>query len=182
MKVRGNVAQCCGSAQVFYFIFEPGMSNLPIEMDKIDKQLLNLMQKDNRLSAEVLAEKVGSSRSSVQRRVKRLRQAGAIHSDISVLSKAVTDKKITAIVSVKLESVKSEHLQEFRKIMLELDEVQQCYFISGDVDFFVILSVDSLPHYDAFAKEYFADNPNVYRYNTNIVSDRVKVGLQYPLK
>jgi Lrp/AsnC family leucine-responsive transcriptional regulator len=154
---------------------------LPITLDKIDRHLLKLLQQNNRLSAEVLAEKVGSSRSSVQRRITRLRQEGAIQSDISVLSPAVIGTKVLAIVTVKLESVRSDLLAAFRTTMLALDQVQQCYFISGDLDFIVILSAESLQDYDTFAKTYFSENPNVYRYHTHIVSERVKVGLQYPL-
>ncbi|NVJ91717.1 MAG: Lrp/AsnC family transcriptional regulator [Methylocystaceae bacterium] len=158
------------------------MSILPITMDKIDRKLLNLLQKNNSLSAEVLAEKVGSSRSSVQRRIKRLRAEGAIAADIAVLSSKVIGEKLLAIVDVKLESVRRDLLDSFRKTMLALDEVQQCYFISGQVDFIVVISTDSLQAYDALAKQYFADNPNVYRYHSNIVSERVKVGLNIPLK
>ena len=72
------------------------MSILPITMDKIDRKLLNLLQKNNSLSAEVLAEKVGSSRSSVQRRIKRLRAEGAIAADIAVLSSKVIGEKLLA--------------------------------------------------------------------------------------
>ncbi len=158
------------------------MSILPITMDKIDRKLLNLLQKNNSLSAEVLAEKVGSSRSSVQRRIKRLRAEGAIAADIAVLSSKTVGDKLLAIVDVKLESVRRDLLDGFRKTMLALDEVQQCYFISGQVDFIVVISTDSLQAYDALAKQYFADNPNVYRYHSNIVSERVKVGLNIPLK
>lgn len=158
------------------------MSILPITMDKIDRKLLNLLQKNNSLSAEVLAEKVGSSRSSVQRRIKRLRAEGAIAADIAVLSSKVIGEKLLAIVDVKLESVRRDLLDSFRKTMLALDEVQQCYFISGQVDFIVVISTDSLQAYDALAKQYFADNPNVYRYHSNIVSERVKVGLNTLLK
>jgi len=150
-------------------------------MDKIDRQLLNLMQKDNRLSAGILAEKVGSSRSSVQRRLKRLREIGAIEADISVLSPKIASNKVLAVVDVKLSSVRRDLLDAFRQSMLALDEVQQCYFISGQVDFILLVSADSLQDYDALAKKYFADNPNVYRYHSNIVSERVKVGLQLPL-
>lgn len=158
------------------------MSILPITMDKIDRKLLNLLQKNNNLSAEVLAEKVGSSRSSVQRRIKRLRAEGAIAADISVLSSKAIGEKLLAIVDVKLESVRRDLLDSFRKSMLALNEVQQCYFISGQVDFIVVISTESLQAYDALAKQYFADNPNVYRYHSNIVSERVKVGLNIPLK
>jgi Lrp/AsnC family transcriptional regulator, leucine-responsive regulatory protein len=155
---------------------------LPISLDDIDRKLLNLLQQDNRLSAEVLADKVGSSRSSVQRRIQRLRNEGAFEADIAVLSSACVGDKLLCIVDVKLENVRSDLREEFVASMRKLDAVQQCYFISGQVDFIVIISAQNMQEYDAIAKKHFADNPNVYRYHSNIVSERVKVGLQIPLK
>lgn len=151
------------------------------QLDKIDRKILNLLQVDNRLSAELIAEKVGSSRSAVQRRIKSMREAGVIAADVSVLSPELTEDRITAIVTVKMDNTRSDILEAFSRGMKELSEVQQVYFISGDIDFVVVLTAPSLGEYDKFAKKYFADNKSVYRYRSNIVSERIKAGLQVPL-
>ncbi|WP_028880720.1 Lrp/AsnC family transcriptional regulator [Terasakiella pusilla] len=158
------------------------MGNLPTELDKTDRLLLNLLQKNNRLSAETLADRVGSSRSSVQRRIKRLRKEGVIEADLSVLSSKILNNRVQAIVDVKLESVRGELLDKFRQSMLELDVVQQCYYVTGEVDFIVILCLDNMQEYDQITRKYFADAPNIRRYHSSIVSDRVKVNLNVPLK
>ncbi|WP_417798674.1 Lrp/AsnC family transcriptional regulator [Terasakiella pusilla] len=158
------------------------MGNLPTELDKTDRLLLNLLQKNNRLSAETLADRVGSSRSSVQRRIKRLRKEGVIEADLSVLSSKILNNRVQAIVDVKLESVRGELLDKFRQSMLELDVVQQCYYVTGEVDFIVILCLDNMQEYDQVTRKYFADAPNIRRYHSSIVSDRVKVNLNVPLK
>ncbi|MDV7338242.1 Lrp/AsnC family transcriptional regulator [Terasakiella sp. A23] len=157
------------------------MSKLPTELDQIDRRLLNLLQQNNRLSAEILAEKVGSSRSSVQRRLKRLRTEGVIEADIAILSSKVLSNKVQAIVDVKLDNVRGDLLDDFRQSMLSLDCVQQCYYVTGEVDFIVILSLDSMQEYDQFTRAHFADAPNVRRYHSSIVADRVKVNLNVPL-
>lgn len=158
------------------------MGNLPTDLDKTDRLLLNLLQKNNRLSAETLADRVGSSRSSVQRRIKRLRDDGVIEADLSVLSSKILNNRVQAIVDVKLESVRGELLDKFRQSMLELDVVQQCYYVTGEVDFIVILCLDNMQEYDQITRKYFADAPNIRRYHSSIVSDRVKVNLNIPLK
>lgn len=158
------------------------MGNLPTGLDKTDRLLLNLLQKNNRLSAETLADRVGSSRSSVQRRIKRLRDDGVIEADLSVLSSKILNNRVQAIVDVKLESVRGELLDKFRQSMLELDVVQQCYYVTGEVDFIVILCLDNMQEYDQITRKYFADAPNIRRYHSSIVSDRVKVNLNIPLK
>ncbi|NVK20257.1 MAG: Lrp/AsnC family transcriptional regulator [Methylocystaceae bacterium] len=158
------------------------MSNLPTPLDKTDRLLLNLLQKNNRLSAETLADKVGSSRSSVQRRIKRMREEGVIEAEVAILSSKVLENRMQAIVDVKLESVRGNLLDDFRQSMLSLDAVQQCYYVTGEVDFIVILCLESMQEYDRIARQYFADAPNVRRYHSSIVSDRVKVNLNVPLK
>lgn len=60
--------------------------NAAVEIDKIDARLLDLVQRNNRLSSEELGAKVGLSASGVQRRLKRLRKEGVIESDVSIIS------------------------------------------------------------------------------------------------
>lgn len=69
-------------------------------MDEFDARLLNLMQENNRLTAEKLSALVGLSPAACQKRLKRLRENGTIAHDISVLSPEATGRKLTLIVEV----------------------------------------------------------------------------------
>ncbi|OUR78019.1 hypothetical protein A9Q83_08495 [Alphaproteobacteria bacterium 46_93_T64] len=157
------------------------MSKFPNGFDEIDRQLLNLLQKNNRLSADVLAQEVATSRSSIQRRLQKIRASGLIEAEIAVISPNLIDQKILAIVEVKLLNVRSDLLDDFRKLVNSHDDVQQCYYINGDTDFFIIISANDLKSYEQFSRRIFADNPNVDRYESSIVAGRYKVGLQVPI-
>ena len=79
------------------------MGNFP-NIDEVDRQLLAAVQVDNRQSIEALGEKVNASPSTVQRRLAKLRDAGVIEADISIVSQEAVGWPMTYIVEVGLES------------------------------------------------------------------------------
>lgn len=154
---------------------------MPNFLDATDKRLLEVLQRNNRLSADELGERIGVSRSSVQRRMKRFRDEGIIEADISVLSPKAVGRPMTFIVEVELERERTDLLDEFRRSMLALDDVQQCYYVTGHTDFILIVTAADMAAYEAFSRQVFTDNPNIRRFHSDVVVNRVKSGLQVPL-
>ncbi|MDD9746736.1 MULTISPECIES: Lrp/AsnC family transcriptional regulator [Marinovum] len=154
---------------------------MPNSLDATDKRLLEILQRNNRLSADELGERIGVSRSSVQRRMKRFRDEGIIEADISVLSPKAVGRPMTFIVEVELERERTDLLDEFRRSMLALDDVQQCYYVTGHTDFILIVTAADMAAYEEFSRQVFTDNPNIRRFHSNVVVNRVKSGLQVPL-
>jgi Lrp/AsnC family leucine-responsive transcriptional regulator len=151
-------------------------------LDKFDLRILDLVQHNNRLSAEEIAEKAFLSPSAVQRRLRRLRQSGVIEADVAVISPEAIGRNLIAIVEVVLEREKPPILAEFKELMLNAPEVMQCYYITGDADFVVIMTAKTMQDYDAFARHFFSENPYVRRFRTSIVISKVKSGLTVPLE
>lgn len=60
-------------------------------------------------------------------------------------------------------------------------QVQQCYYVTSEVDFVLVLNVASMQEYQELARQLFADNPNVKWFKTLVALDRVKVGLEVPI-
>ncbi|ASP35706.1 Lrp/AsnC family transcriptional regulator [Labrenzia sp. VG12] len=154
---------------------------MPISLDDVDKRLLTLLQKNNRLTADELGDKVGTSRSSVQRRVKRFREEGIIEADISVLSPKAVGRSMTFIVEVELERERTDLLDDFRRSMLALEDVQQCYYVTGHTDFILVVTAVDMTAYEEFSRRVFTENANIRRFHSNVVVSRVKTGLDVPL-
>lgn len=154
---------------------------MPISLDTTDKALLEIVQRNNRLSADEMGARVGASRSSVQRRMKRFRDEGIIEADISVLSAKAAGRPMSFIVEVELERERTDLLDDFRRSMLALDDVQQCYYVTGHTDFILIVTATDMATYEEFSRQVFTDNPNIRRFHSNVVVNRVKAGLQVPL-
>lgn len=151
------------------------------DLDEIDKSLLQILQKNNRLTADELGERVGISRSSVQRRLKRFRDEGIIEADISVLSPTAVGRSMTFIVEVELERERTHLLDDFRRSMLALDDVQQCYYVTGHTDFILVVTAADMTAYEEFSRRVFTENANIRRFHSNVVVNRVKTGLDVPI-
>jgi Lrp/AsnC family leucine-responsive transcriptional regulator len=145
-------------------------------IDPFDKHILRLLQQNNRLTSDELAEEVGLSASAVQRRLKRLRDEKIIEADVSIISPSVAGIGITCIVDVVLERGNSQALEKFKSSMLRLNEVMQCYFVTGSYDFVMIVNTQTMQQYEEFTKEWLMDNLNVKHFYTHVVMDKVKVG------
>src|SRR5215211_3999129 len=140
-------------------------------MDLFDIKILNIIQRDNRQSAEKIADRVGLSPSAVQRRLKRLRKEGIIEAEVAIISPEALGRGLTAIVGVIIDKERrlSQALAEFKKLMLETPEVMQCYDVTGEADFIVIITVKDMPEYETVSRKLFIENPNVRRYKTSLV-------------
>jgi Lrp/AsnC family leucine-responsive transcriptional regulator len=151
-----------------------------LELDSFDHQLLREVQHDNRIGADALSARVGLSPSACLRRLKRLRRARVIEADIAVVSPEAIGRTLTMIVDVTLERERPDIMDEFKRSMRATPEVMQCYYVTGDTDFILIVTARDMRHYEAFTNQFFFNNPNVRRFHTSVVMDRVKVGLSVP--
>lgn len=150
-------------------------------LDDIDRAIHRALQHNARLTVEALGDLVGTSRASAQRRVQALRKSGAIATEIAVIDPRVVGAQMTFVVEVELERERVDLLDEFRRSMAALIEVQQCYYVTGHTDFVLIVVADDMASYERFSRQVFTENPNIRRFHTNVVVDRVKVGLAVPI-
>jgi len=144
-------------------------------MDAIDRKILTLYQHDTRRVAASIGAEVGLSAAAVQRRLKRLRSNGTIAAEIAVLNNVAAGRPITCLVSIEL-ATNAAQIDRFTRRMRDLAEVQQCYHVTGSSDIFLIVTTESMEAYRAFARTRL-EIPQVARYETHVVLDRVKVGL-----
>ncbi|MBP5855606.1 Lrp/AsnC family transcriptional regulator [Marivibrio halodurans] len=150
-------------------------------MDDFDRAILSRMQLNSRVTAETLSREVGLSPAACQKRLKRLRERGVIEREVAVLSPRAVDRGLTLIVAVTLETERPEALDAFKQRMRAAPEVMQCYYVTGDADFVLILTTRDMADYEAFTRRHFFAESNVSRFNTQVVMDRTKVSLAVPL-
>jgi Lrp/AsnC family leucine-responsive transcriptional regulator len=151
-------------------------------MDDFDRRILTLLQENARVTAEALAREVGLSAAACQKRLKRLRETGTVAREIAVVSPDAVGRRLTLIVEVTMARERPEVLDRFKRAMLAAPEVMQCYYITGDGDFMVILTARDMKDYEAFTRRHFFQDSNVQRFRTNVVMDAVKVGLNVPIE
>jgi Lrp/AsnC family leucine-responsive transcriptional regulator len=133
----------------------------PIDLDDLDKRILNALQDNAARSNNELAELVHASAPTCLRRVKRLIEAGVIARQVALVNPQMVAVGLTAIVEITLDVQNSERLVEFEQHVAQEAAVQQCYRVSQGPDFVLILQVSDMPAYHALAHRLFAGHANV---------------------
>lgn len=152
-----------------------------MELDRFDRQLLNLVQEDAGQTADRLAEQVALSPSAIQRRLRRLREHGVIARDASVVDPGKVGRPTFFIVSLQVERERPEMLAQLRKWLAAQDHIQQAFYVTGEADFVLIITAPDTETYDALMSRMVGENPNVRRFTTNVALSVVKRGLIIPI-
>lgn len=153
-----------------------------MELDSFDRKLLRAVQANNQLTADTLGDLVGLSSSACLRRLRRLREAGVIEAEIAVVAPEALGRALTMVVEVMLEREQPDLMDAFKRSMRATPEVMLCLYVTGEVDFVLIVTATCMRDYEDFTRRVFFDNPNVRRFNTRVVMDRVKFGLSVPIE
>ncbi len=161
------------------------MSELQIELDAIDLQLLERLQTDASLSNQALAELLHVSPPTCLRRVKRLREAGLIEREIAVLSvdalAPIIGHGLCAVVEITLDRQDQAALEAFELKVAQDDAVQQCYRVSPGPDFCLVVHARNMPDYLALTQRLFTFDANVRNVKSFFSIKRSKFGARVPL-
>lgn len=151
------------------------------ELDSLDFAILNLLQKDNMIPQRDIGDKIGLSAAAVQRRIKRLRDSGVIQANIAVINRTKVGQPITLFVEVTLDNERIELIDEAKRDFKNAPEVQQCYYVTGEADFLLIVIVPTMHEYELLTRRLFFSNRNIRNFKTFVAMDIVKSGLSVPL-
>ena len=150
-------------------------------MDNFDTLILDALQHNNRLTAEALSEKVGLSPDACRKRLAKLRSSDVIEQEVAILNPQTMGRGLIMIVEVTLQNERPADLDRFKDKMKAAPEVMQCYYVTGNADFILILSAKDMADYEDFTRRHFFAEENVARFRTSAVMDRVKVGFTMPI-
>jgi DNA-binding Lrp family transcriptional regulator len=150
---------------------------LPVELDGFDRKILALLQKDSRMPQRDISEAVHLSASAVNRRIAALEAAGVIQRTVAIVDPAKVGKPITIIVEVSLENERLDLLDAARRSFVACPQVQQVYYVTGEVDLVLILQVADMTEYERLTRELFFAQKNIKSFRTMVAMERSKVSL-----
>jgi DNA-binding Lrp family transcriptional regulator len=157
------------------------MSAVPYSPDDFDRAILAILQRDNTTPQREIADAVHLSAPAVQRRIKRLQEARIIRTNVAVLDQCRLGRPLTIMVEVRVASEQPHRVAPFRRRVQEDPAVQQCYAITGEVDFLLILTAASMEEYEAISARLFGNDDNIERFRTAVALSTLKRGLDVPL-
>lgn len=157
----------------------------PQALDKLDKAILRHLQLNGRETYDLVGERVGLSASAVLRRVKRLEEAGVIHSYAALVNPEAVGLGLTAYLNVRLEKHTESHKRNpmdlFRASVQTWPEVVECAAVTGEMDYLLRVVVRDMAHYSSFIMDTLLKHPSVEDCKTSFVLDKVKATTAVPL-
>ena len=150
-------------------------------LDAFDIAILDILQQDNTTPQRAIAEAVHLSPAAVQRRIRRLNASGVVRANVALLEPTRVGQMLTILVEVQLVSERPELALPLRQRILEEPSVQQCYYITGEADYLLVLTVASMEAYAELTERLFAHDTNVRRFRTSVALGRLKAGMRLPL-
>lgn len=151
-----------------------------MELDGFDRRLLDAVQEDSRRTGEALAALVGLSPAACLRRLQRLRAAGVIEREVAIVAPRFTGPSVSLIVNITLERERGDLIDDFARTMRKAPEVSQCYYVTGTVDFVLVLTVADMEAYRDFTRRHLFGS-NVRRFDSMVVMSRMKFGTSVPM-
>jgi Lrp/AsnC family leucine-responsive transcriptional regulator len=150
-------------------------------LNRIDRRLLEILQRDGRLSNLELASRVNLSPSACLRRVRALEEAGVIRSYAALVDAKRVGLALMAFVTVKLEKRGRMPTDAFARAVKEWPEVLGCHALTGDMDYLLRVQVADLDHFSKFVMESLLKHPGVLDVKSSFVLEEVKETTALPL-
>lgn len=151
-------------------------------LDRTDVRILELLQKEGRISHVDLAARVGLSATPCARRIRRLEKIGVIAGYAAVIDPKRVGQNVLAFVQIKLERHTDEVIEQFRRLLAERPEVIGAHAMTGEMDFLLSVVVPNLDALGELTLHRLLKLPGVRDVRSSLVLETLKSGAAIPLK
>ncbi len=154
---------------------------MPSDLDPFERKILAILQTDSSRSNADMAEEIGLSEAPCWRRVQRLKKAGYIRAQVSLLDRRMVGLNAQVFAMVKLTAVGRSNLSEFSDAIRQFPEVLDCYVLMGSVDFMLRIVTKDIEAYERFFFEKLSQVPGVEDVNSMVALSEIKSTTELPL-
>ncbi|MFI3245731.1 MAG: leucine-responsive transcriptional regulator Lrp [Ferrimonas sp.] len=144
------------------------------ELDRIDRNILNELQKDGRISNVELSKRVGLSPTPCLERVKRLERQGFILGYTAQVNPHYLGASLLVYVEISLNRDHPDVFEQFNQAVMQLEDVQECHLVSGSFDYLLKTRVCDMTAYRRLLSETLLKLPSVKDTRTYVVMEEVK--------
>ena len=121
-----------------------------MKIDELDKRLLTYLQDNSKITYKELSDKLNLSSTAIHERIKKLEKLGVINKYVALINRRLINKELLVFSHIKLSQHSQENIQIFESEIKNLSEVQSCFHVSGDYDYIVKMSFESMDDYRDF--------------------------------
>ncbi|MEX0964631.1 MAG: Lrp/AsnC family transcriptional regulator [Pseudohongiellaceae bacterium] len=150
-------------------------------MDKIDRNILKLLQEDATLATAEIAERVGLSTTPCWRRIQRLEESGVIRKRVALLSSDKLNLGVNVFIAVKTNQHNWEWLAKFSEAVSQFPEVVEFYRMAGESDYLLRVVVPDIPAFDTFYKK-LVQTTDLSDVSSSFAMEQIKYTTALPLQ
>lgn len=151
-------------------------------MDKIDQNILKVLQDNGRITIAELAEKIGMSRTPTFERVRKLEKNGTIDRYVAVVNPQKIGITCFTYVEVQLVRHGTVAVERFLNSIMKISEVMECHHITGEADFLLKVATRDIPAYEELVLHTLTALENVQNLKTLVVLSTMKQESHYPIR
>ncbi len=142
-------------------------------LDELDRKILRVVQTKADLGIEEIAAQVGSSRTPVWSRLKKLKAQGIIRQTVALLDAEKLGLWETFFVSIRTDQHSQDWLDAFAEVIKESPEIQEVHRLTGDIDYLMKVRVASSRDFDSFYKR-FIGRINLFNVTSSLAMETIK--------
>ncbi|NTF69731.1 Lrp/AsnC family transcriptional regulator [Rhizobium rhizogenes] len=147
-------------------------------LDEKDREILLILQDNADQPAKAIAQVVNLSPSAVERRISKLKREGVIDRIVAVVSPAAVRRNLRILVEIEIQNEYRHNLEAFQRWLVQAPEVQSCWYVTGDTDFVLSVTVRDIEEYNAFIERMMTDQREpVRKYKSLIALKTIKHGM-----
>ena len=143
-------------------------------MDRLDRQILSLLQRDGQISMAKLSGAVGLSLSACHRRVKLLESSGMISHYTARLNRRALGLEMQVFIEIKLASQRKDDIEAFEAAIREMPDILECHLISGEFDYLIRVAVRNPSDFEDLYRNRLSQIPAVSQTKTLLSLSTVK--------
>ncbi len=151
------------------------------KLDRIDRQILTLMQDDASLPIQQIAERVGLSVNPCWRRIRQMEAAGVIEGRVALVNPEKVGLGLTVYVRVKTREHSADWARRLNEVIAAMPEIQECHRIGGDVDYLLKVVVEDMAGYDRTYKDLISRLPSLADVSALFSMERLKSATALPI-
>ena len=152
-----------------------------MNLDQIDRAILEILQTDARISNAELARRVNLSPPATLIRVRRLDESGFIDKYAAIINRCQAGYDMLCFVNVSLQLHDVEQVTGFRNAVAQIPEVLECHHVTGDYDYLLKVVAHNTRDLEKFLLEKLTPIPGVARIHTSLVLNEVKSTTVIPI-
>ena len=152
-----------------------------LELSKQDIKILDLLQKNSDRSSADIAEQLSMSQSPCWRRINRLEKEGFIDRKVALLNREALGMDLVAFTTINLSAAGRKNMELFEEGVLLLDEVIECYTMTGAWDYMLKVVVKDIRHYEQFVRKRLLEIPMIGEVHSHMAVTEIKNTTELPL-